>query len=542
MTKDQIEAKHKHYGKDAQKTRFWRDAAAGRFGEVFFRAMGLNIGDLLEEDRYLQRWDKESAYSFTRRAKRVQDPDYCKKIVTFFLGSFAQAPQSLAIDTPRDADQLTADLKDDIDLQGSAFDQFSQALAVDAMVAGRSWLVGDVKTQVGEDGQPVGKGRPYLSIVPREDVWDWAIGEDGRLDYFKFKREYYEIRGSRKVEVERIFIWTREAWEIYRKESGNKDWALEKSGPNEIGEIPAMRIDMGQKAYSIIDNPAKFQLAMMNVASEVGNALSLQCLIMLVLPEFTINALQTAAQAALTAGDERKAQIRLAVNTIIPVSDNETGQGPRYLSPNVGSLDGQFKLLEYYRQTLFSSSSVYAAKDAPESGEAKRIEFTQSVAVLSTLAVKIQEAVTYVLDLACRAAGYEPVEVQYSIDRRFEPIDVAAMLANLIQADAAGLGATAMAKQRKIARDVLPGKYTSEELAQSDAEIDEISSMSGELGDIHDDGPEADADAAKAAANLGKLPLALQQLGNAAADAEQQGDVALANAIRKKMKELNAQI
>lgn len=529
MDSKEIEKKHPDYHNECRRAMFCRDAASGKFGDVFFRAMGLGHGDEITEDKYLLRWDKENPYSFTRRARGCSDPDYSKKIITFFDGSFAHAPQSLEIKANSGGDELTSLLKDDIDFRGNDFVQFAHAVASDLMIAGRSWIVGDVVAPKDDKGERTeGKGRPYVMQIAREDVWDWRDGVDGKLEFFKYCRRYSELDGLKIVDYSRVYIWTRKEWASYIRRDGDKDWSLEERKQNQLGEIPAKRIDMGTEARSIIENVAKFQLGMMNVSSEVRNALSLQCLIMLVLPEWTIAKLSDAAKIQTREGETVRPGIKLAVNTLIPVPDEEKGKGPRFLTPEVGSMDAQFKLIEYFRQTLFSASSVYAAKDAPESGEAKRIEFTQSVAVLSAARRGIQETVVYVLDLAIRAAGYDGVEVHYEIENRFEPVNVKEILENLITADAAGLGATVMKKQRQIARAALPGKYTEQELADSDDEIDEISEMGGGTED----------DAGAATDRLGKTPLALQQLANAAADAAAQGAVELAKELQGASKKL----
>ncbi len=192
---------------------------------------------------YLPQEKNETALEYDLRLKRACLDPWVERIISarqavlFMKDPVRIVPPSI----------FDAPWKDDIDRQGSSSNGFFQEVCKNSQIDGICWVLVDM-TRVPAGGfetkleEEQASHRPFLRMVPADNVVDWATGPDGRLLFVVIESSTGDTRSAEDYGMEpesrkRFEIWTRKAWMVFEEEKA-QDYTLVDGGDHPVGEVP----------------------------------------------------------------------------------------------------------------------------------------------------------------------------------------------------------------------------------------------------------------------------------------------------------------
>lgn len=300
-------------------------------------------------EKNLFRYLKEGDQEFSDRKDRAYRFNHTKEVVELVQKYLFKAT------IHRNEENAPQELKDfwkKSMLNGFDISQLMRQGSAKSSIGGRAAIVVDntLAERTNEDGEviPVSvadtkSARVYAYVVPAQDVLDYAWDEDGDGELLWIKlREWYRddsdpMNSSGDVE-ERVRLWTREGWYLYRESSEytgrgkNRKKNVEQmsSGTHNLGQVPVRLLDhtISTDPYhcpGLIDDIAYLDRAVANYLSNLDAIIQDQTFSQLAIP----------AQAIQRGDDLYSKVLELGTKRIFVY---DSGQGssakPDFLSPD----------------------------------------------------------------------------------------------------------------------------------------------------------------------------------------------------------------
>lgn len=181
--------------------------------------------------------------------------------------------------------------------------------------------------------------RPYAMAVDPLAVVDWAVGDDGRLEWALIEEHDFDNRspyGEPRSSVARR-LWTRDRWRLFtRDEAGSV--TLKVEGEHRLGMVPLLRVEevdgYGMNAGHWFEDVVRISDAILNNESEAQMNVVKQMYGLLVISEsFARGARPVRDARACGDGETAKFSHVLARSAAIWESSEESGIS-RYIAPN----------------------------------------------------------------------------------------------------------------------------------------------------------------------------------------------------------------
>jgi hypothetical protein len=211
-----LDEKHPEYEALAP---IWRECSALYHGGAYVDAM---MGSLLPQN------SQEPPDVYALRKQEASYLSYLGPIVDYFIswlysGGFTLRPKDCHTEEPIDTDQAYTEFQNDVGGDISMTD-FMRGRTTEALVKGAShWLIQmpmldaeqearvNTKVMSKEEYEILGLGKPALRAVCREDVYDWATDEHGKL-LWVIIHSIDAVRADPRT-ADRNMV--RETWRIY---------------------------------------------------------------------------------------------------------------------------------------------------------------------------------------------------------------------------------------------------------------------------------------------------------------------------------------
>lgn len=489
-------SKRASYQADLEWEKFLMDAYAGTGGfqgrvrmplagfwgagaELYGRASGTSYAgstaDEAQIDTYLDRYPREEAPKFARRAAIANYPNPVEPVVDIKLSYLHRKPMTRAgVDQEDVAAFLT-----DADGHGKGWDEvLGDTVHVRAEVHGACPVLFDMPAA--PDDAPLTKARAReLGITPRAiplfgaQIYDWHF-EDGALDSVKIGTFYDERADllSEPVCVHRVTIWYRDVVETYEivKENGNGQDTVrsEVSRPNPWGVVPLLVCvhkpgQLPLRGLSAIGSIAKLAKRLLNYLSELDEHLRSTTFALLQVPTNDpdkLGAVLGGSGNALPLKTDSSVEYKfIAPDTSVPVVYEKR-------------IEQTEKAIKSIARTEYGSNDAKTAK----SGMSRAFEFENMNRSIADTARHFARFDQSALRLVAKMAGASDDDVEKILvtpPTKFDVEELANELEQALQAKTLGLGPTANAEMAKrLVRQLLPN-LDPKLLEKIDREIDE---------------------------------------------------------------------
>jgi len=148
-------------------------------------------GEQLREHaaEYLVRRSKEPNEVYSERLSRVFYENYIGSIIDWYAATLMRREPVITYDGPNDAGKgFFATFSDNCDLRGTSLADFFRQQLVQALIAGKSYIVVDfprvtapITTRAQEDA--VGQSRAFLADYSPDEVINWSCDNNGTLEW-----------------------------------------------------------------------------------------------------------------------------------------------------------------------------------------------------------------------------------------------------------------------------------------------------------------------------------------------------------------------
>ena len=209
----QINIEHPEYIRSKAMWRKYRDLYAG--------------GEQLREhaDEYLVRRSKEPNDVYVERLSRVFYENYIGSIIDWYAATLMRREPLISYDGTNDVGRrFFTNFAEDCDLKGTTLAEFFRRQLVQALIAGKSYVVVDfprvtlpVSTRAQEDA--IGKSRAFLADYSADEIINWNYDSNGQLDWVVIRTSSLRQAdpGSESWTKETRWIYyDRETFRIYR--------------------------------------------------------------------------------------------------------------------------------------------------------------------------------------------------------------------------------------------------------------------------------------------------------------------------------------
>lgn len=410
---------------DSTRFRFIRHALEGSGG--FRPAISYDAAGEPSPPRstYLVRYPRESDIKFARRNEVATYENFLGPACERFAGYLAQRPPSR--DLPN---ELYATMADDINGKGDSVDVFWQDFIMQAKARGTMLLLIDTPAGLAttlEDQRQFRFVPNWLPIAP-EDLIDYQLGDDGKLDHVSFPGEYSTEEGDR---IEVTWYFDRVGWEARKGDQ------VIDADMHPLGECPVLIFTEsgGFPCYGAFSQIADLSRAHFNRTSELDEILRAQTFSLLtyhVPPE--------------QAHQFNAGQLAEAIGTHNMLVHN--GAAPAFIAPPDGPARIYLEKIAAIERRINDVALAVEAPDQQESGIALQMRFQALNAALSKFAGRIEDLERRAWELSRRWLGLSVApDVQWRRD--FTLADVATEMATLQQMQMAGLPGAAVAEQMR---------------------------------------------------------------------------------------------
>jgi hypothetical protein len=261
-----IQAEHPEYVKLKATWPRYRDLYAG--GEQFIR----NAGE------YLVKRQREPAGVYMERLGRAFYENYTGSIIDWYAATlFRREPVLTYEGDDASARQFFNLFAEDCDRRGSTLSDFYRRQAIEAQVAGKSYIVVDFPraddrplNRAAEDA--LGISRAYLCGYPVESGINWQRDESGEL-------EWIVLRSDRAGE-KRWVRYDRTRFEVYSQMEGKGRSgapALVDAGPHGLAgqrRVPVFEFSLGEGMW-LMNKAASLQIEHFNKSNALAWALTM---------------------------------------------------------------------------------------------------------------------------------------------------------------------------------------------------------------------------------------------------------------------------
>jgi hypothetical protein len=246
---------------------------------------------------YLRRHPRESDDTFDSRVKRAYCFNYCKSVVDLFVAYMFNSP----IDRNYDVDggnqtvyrDLMEEIKLDADMSGTSYASFMHDVATHAQVYGHVGVLIDAPQEpdgiISEADRKSAGIRPYLTIIPADQILDWDCDRFGRFNWVLLQVAPDEGRGFSEKEddaTEHFLYWDRKGWRRFRLIANKiaEEVASGASPPGVRGQVPLVifRNERSLKhpwfGTSALREIADINIAIMNWCSFGDEEIANRCL------------------------------------------------------------------------------------------------------------------------------------------------------------------------------------------------------------------------------------------------------------------------
>jgi hypothetical protein len=225
---------------------------------------------------------------FLERTSRAFYENYIGSIIDWYAATLFRREPTLTFEGQDErAREFYGNFADDCDLRGSTLSDFFRRQTVEALVAGRSYIVIDfpdlgrrAKNRAEED--KLGLSRAYLCEYPAESLVNWQRNERGEFDWvvLKTERRVDEPGTSEWTTKRRWVYYGREEFQIYDQiERGGHAGPVElvKQGLHGLSKqkvVPVVEFSFGEGMW-LMNKAASLQLEHFNKSNALGWALTM---------------------------------------------------------------------------------------------------------------------------------------------------------------------------------------------------------------------------------------------------------------------------
>ena len=231
---------------------------------------------------------REPADVFQERTSRAFYENYIGSIIDWYAATLFRREPTLAFDGPDGrAKTFFGQFADDCDLRESTLSGFFRRQTVEALVAGRSYIVIDfpdkgARASNRAEEEQLGLSRAYLCEYPAESLVNWQRNERGEFDWvvLKTERRVDDPSAGEWVRRRRWVYYGREEYQIYEQsEQGGRTGAVElvKQGTHGLAKqkvVPVVEFGFGEGMW-LMNKAASLQLEHFNKSNALGWALTM---------------------------------------------------------------------------------------------------------------------------------------------------------------------------------------------------------------------------------------------------------------------------
>lgn len=426
------------------------NATKPKYGEVKPYARFFHEEDA---DSYLVKLPYESTKRFNSRIVKAVDGEESAAVLDIYSGHLSRSGYKMPIEGVFD-DQMVKLIMSNIDGYSTRFPVFLSEIRKQVMGMGRVFVL--VLAYPANHPQA---GRPYVRIIPREDMIDWRI-DGGQFVFVKYRENYEWYRGGlERMCAERIVTVTAKEYLICMK-NDRGEWQVVKNEPNTLGKVPIVDGWMGENKKSIVASIARLQFLVMNNTSILDNKIIMQAL----------NIMKVPWQKDI---DSQMQQLN--ENSYLAFEPSANAVEPGWMAYPAMGLDGDFRFLDWNIKRVNERASLrHREGKQVQSADSAAWDFHDVSAILSTVADVEEEVINGVFSLFGDYLKKPVTDKIYTNNRQFDPDGLSHTLDLLMKAMAFNPDETTTRKIRTHVRDSLGQlgiNLTPEELKQSDADL-----------------------------------------------------------------------
>lgn len=381
---------------------------------------------------YLPQWPAETAEAYAARLSSAYAPGYLRRIVDQFVGLAIRQPVSIA-----DAAPEVLEWAEDIDLAGRDITAFAADVLAEAIVAGIAWIHVDAPPRLeGETAADARLLRPYLSLVPLEDVLGWRTeaGPGGiRLVQVRLREHDTEPAGEwgqRVVQRVRVLDSTDSGVLVrvfQRIETGRRagQWEQIEERQTDAPEITVVPVYTARTGFWTA-RPPLLDAADLCVAH--WQSLSDQRTILHV------------ARVPILFGAGLATQERIEISASSAILTPDPSARLQYVEHSGAAIEaGRRDLADLEQQIAMHGVRLAAERVSPQSATGAAIEAARELSALQWWAANLADALEHCLALMGRYAGIDQTGV-VSIDTEYQIAGASVQeLDSLLRANQLGL-------------------------------------------------------------------------------------------------------
>lgn len=375
--------------------------------------------------RYIHKHARESIASHSERIKRLVYRNYCAPVVDLYLQyifskptvrSVAKAQQKQGeANTQSQVKGLDAEWQDwltNVDRRGTKVERFMTDEARWALVMGHTLVVVDMpsikKKPSTEAERKAMRLRPYLVSYFPTEFTNWALDEDGKLEWARFREQIPEetdpfsdnrdrnqrslgvadpdlvAQGRRSiVTAARYRTWTRDEW-IVHEIKGQQVKEIDR-GSHPLGEVPVVPFYNRRGArYPFVGESLLYDIGRLNV-----EILNQDSLIQEAVYQQTLNILVMGRQP------DSEEEIVIGANNVMEYSGDKP---PYFLSPSTAPVVFMEDRIQRMQQEIYRLAKLNGGAGTQpqsyQSGVALSFGFNETSAMLAEHADEFEESET----------------------------------------------------------------------------------------------------------------------------------------------------
>jgi hypothetical protein len=239
-------------------------------------------------DRYLIARQKEPPEVFGERVGRAFYENYIGSIIDWYAATLFRREPLLSYEGQDEAARrFFNDFSEDCDLRGSTLSDFFRRQVIEALVAGKSYIVMDFPRKDRTAGsraeeEALGLSRGYLCEYPASGAIDWQRDERGELEWIVLRGERTVTEdGGRERCLERTWTrYDRRTFAVYQQmEIGAKKSEITKvdgglHGLAALNRTPVFEFTLGEGMW-LMNKAASLQLEHFNKSNALAWALTM---------------------------------------------------------------------------------------------------------------------------------------------------------------------------------------------------------------------------------------------------------------------------
>ncbi len=321
---------------------------------------------------YLVRYPRESQEKFARRCELAFYASPLAQACARFVGYLSTRPAVREL--PHD---LYASMAADIDGKSNSIGVFWQQFMVQFKARGSMLLLVDMPATMAPSmaAQMATRTAPYWTAIKPEDVTDYSLGDDGRLDFVEFAGNFTREDGSRTACTWRF---DREGWQ-----ATDKDKKILDAGDHPLSECPVLIASEGGDFpfFGPFAPIADLSKRLFNLDSELDEILRSQTFSLLTMNVPHGSTSDQKLDAARVAGQT------IGTNNLMVYE----GTAPGFIAPDSGPATTYITRIDKLRDQIAEIGLSVATVNQQESGIAMQMRFASINAELSSFAERMED-------------------------------------------------------------------------------------------------------------------------------------------------------